>query len=167
MTYLLYSAPLGASRQLAFFQLFYSVIYYTESGFNMTVTDTDFNGQFGLEVLRNHVIPDILGRHEADILYWAGKSLARKFPLASMDDAPDFFRQAHFGELKIERSSKGETSFHLAAPGLEQRCFKLEAGFLAQQKQNIDGFMTEAFEESLGKKKGVRITLKTDLRDKV
>ena len=133
----------------------------------MTVIDTDFNSQFGLEVLRNHVIPDILGRHEADILYWAGKSLARKFPLASLDEAPDFFRQAQFGELAIERSSKGETILHLAAVGLEPRCFKLEAGFLAQQKQNIDGFMTEAFEESLGKKKGVRITLKTDLRDKI
>ena len=133
----------------------------------MTVTDTDFNSQFGLEVLRNHVIPDILGRHEADILYWAGKSLARKFPLAALDEAPDFFRQALFGELKIERSSKGETVLYLAAVGTEPRCFKLEAGFLAQQKQNIDGFMTEAFEEPLGKKKGVRITLKTDLRDKV
>ncbi|MBB5180693.1 hypothetical protein HNQ44_002122 [Planomicrobium koreense] len=133
----------------------------------MTVTDTDFNGKFGLEVLREHVIPDILGRHQPDILYWAGKSLARKFPLASLDEAPDFFRQAGFGELKLERSAKGETVLHLAAPGLEHRCFKLEAGFLAQQKQNIDGFMTEAYEEPLGKKKGVRITLKTDLRDKV
>ncbi len=132
----------------------------------MTVTNTDFNGQFGYEILRDHVLPDILGRHEQDILYWAGKSLARKFPLTSLDAAPKFFQQSNFGVLTHERSTKSEMVFHLAAPGPEHRCFKLEAGFLAQQKQNIDGFMTEAFEESLGKKKGVRITLKTDLRDK-
>lgn len=133
----------------------------------MTVTNTDFDGQFGYEILRDHVLPDILGRHEQDILYWAGKSLARKFPLRTLDDASDFFLQANFGHLKIERSTKSEIVFHLDAPGSEQRCFKLESGFLAQQKQNIDGFMTEAFEESLGKKKGIRITLKTDLRDKI
>lgn len=132
----------------------------------MTVTNTDFNGQFGYEILRDHVIPDILGRHEQDILYWAGKSLARKFPLTSLDAAQDFFQHANFGVLKLERTTRSEMVYHLAAPGPEQRCYKLEAGFLAQQKQNIDGFMTEAFEESLGKKKGVRITLKTDLRDK-
>jgi hypothetical protein len=133
----------------------------------MTGTDTEFNTQFGYEIIRDHVLPDILGKHEADILYWAGKSLARKFPLFSLEEAPDFFRQAGFGELALERSSKGEIVFKLSPPKAEQRCFKLEAGFLAQQKQKIDGFVTEAHEEVFAKKNSVLITLKWDLRDKV
>lgn len=133
----------------------------------MTVTDTEFNGQFGYEILRDHVLPDILGRNEADILYWAGKSLARKFPLFTLDEASDFFRQANFGELAVEQTAKDEIVFLLTPIKIDQRCFKLEAGFLAQQKQKIDGFVTEAFEEILDKKKKVRITLKSDLRDQV
>lgn len=132
----------------------------------MTVTDTEFNGQFGYEILRDHVMPDILGKHEADILYWAGKSLARKFPLFSLDEAPDFFRQANFGELALDRTTKDEIVFQLTPPKADQRCFKLEAGFLAQQKQKIDGFVTEAHEEVFPKKNRVLITLKWDLRDK-
>lgn len=132
----------------------------------MTGTDTEFNTQFGYEIIRDHVLPDILGKHEADILYWAGKSLARKFPLISLDEAPDFFRQANFGELVLERSSKDEIVFKLSPPKAEGRCFKLEAGFLAQQKQKIDGFVTEAYEEVFAKKNSVLISLKWDLRDK-
>ena len=36
---------------------------------------------FGYELIRDHVLASILGKHEKDILYWAGKDLARKFPL--------------------------------------------------------------------------------------
>lgn len=132
----------------------------------MTATETEFNGQFGYEIIRDHVLSDILGEHEADILYWAGKSLARKFPLFTLEEAPGFFRQANFGELAIESSGKDVIVFLLAPIKSEQRCFKLEAGFLAQQKQKIDGFVTEAHEEVFAKKNKVRITLKWDLRDK-
>lgn len=131
----------------------------------MTVSDTEFNGQFGYEIIRDYVLPDILGEHEADILYWAGKSLARKFPLFTLDEAADFFRQASFGELTLQSSGKDELIFSLVPTKAEQRCFKLEAGFLAQQKQKIDGFVTEAYDEVSVKKKKVRITLKWDLRD--
>ena len=36
---------------------------------------------FGYELMRDFLLPTILGKHEKDILYWAGKDLARKFPL--------------------------------------------------------------------------------------
>ncbi|HSP20802.1 MAG TPA: DUF2507 domain-containing protein [Planococcus sp. (in: firmicutes)] len=135
-------------------------MHYIESGFKTTVTNTDFNVQSAFKVLRNHVIPDILGRYETDILYWTGKSLAYKSPLLSLKGAPDFFQQAHFGELKIEQPAKGENALHLDATGLEKHFFNLESRFSAQQKQNIDGFMTESFEEPFGKKNGVCITTK-------
>ncbi|HSI68424.1 MAG TPA: YslB family protein [Planococcus sp. (in: firmicutes)] len=133
----------------------------------MTKTSSVSNGHFGYDLIRNHVLSDILGAHEDDILYWAGKSLARKFPLSSLAEAPDFFHQADFGKLSLEKNSRHEAVYSLSPLSSGGRCFKLEAGFLAEQKQNIDGFVTEAYEEPHPKKKMVRITLKWDLKDKV
>ncbi|MFD1030456.1 YslB family protein [Metaplanococcus flavidus] len=133
----------------------------------MTAKEPEINNHFGYEIIRDHVLSDILGKHESDVLYWAGKSLARKFPLFSLDEAADFFLQAEFGDLVTEKSGKDEIIFILRPFKMENRCFKLEAGFLAQQKQKLGGFLTEAYEEVLPKKKSVRITLKTDLREQV
>lgn len=132
----------------------------------MTLKDAETDQEFGYEIIRDYVLSEVLGQHEADILYWAGKSLARKFPLFSMEEAPDFFSQAQFGQLSLEKAGKDETIYTLQPMKIESRCFKLEAGFLAEQQQKLGGFLTEAYEEVLPKKKLVRITLKTDLREK-
>ncbi|WP_033544089.1 YslB family protein [Planococcus sp. CAU13] len=133
----------------------------------MTAKEPEITDHFGYEIIRDYVLSDVLGQHESDVLYWAGKSLARKFPLFSLDEAADFFVEAGFGELALEKAGKDETVFVLRPLKVESRCFKLEAGFLAQQKQKIGGFLTEAYEEVSPKKKIVRITLKTDLREQV
>lgn len=133
----------------------------------MATKKLETNEHFGYKILRDHVLSDILGKNENDVLYWAGKSLARKFPLPSLNEAVDFFRQADFGNLAIEKSAKGETVFVLHPETFEDRCFKLEAGFLAQQEQKLSGCLTEAYDEIVPKKKIVRITLKTDLREQV
>ncbi|WP_422123014.1 YslB family protein [Planococcus sp. X10-3] len=133
----------------------------------MTAKEPVINEHFGYEIIRDYVLSDVLGKHESDVLYWAGKSLARKFPLYTLEEAADFFLQANFGELVTEKTGKDEIIFLLRPLKTENRCFKLEAGFLAQQKQKIGGFLTEAYEEVLPKKKLVRITLKTDLREQV
>lgn len=133
----------------------------------MTAKEPETAEHFGYEIIRDYVLSDILGKHENDVLYWAGKSLARKFPLFALEEACDFFEQAGFGELVAEKSGKDEIVFTLRPFKLDNRCFKLEAGFLAQQQQKLSGFLTEAYEEALPKKKMVRITLKTDLREQV
>ncbi len=133
----------------------------------MTAKEPETTEHFGYEIIRDYVLADVLGKHEDDILYWAGKSLARKFPLFTLDEAGDFFQQAGFGELVTEKSGKDETVFVLRPFKVENRSFKLEAGFLAQQQQKLNGFLTEAYDEVLPKKKMVRITLKTDLREQV
>ena len=138
-----------------------------ESGFTMTVKEPEITDHFGYEIIRDYVLSDILGKHESDILYWAGKSLARKFPLFSMDEAADFFSQAGFGDLVMEKAGKDEMIFVLRPLKVADRCFKLESGFLAQQQQKIGGFLTEAYDEVIPKKKLVKITLKTDLREQV
>ncbi len=33
-----------------------------------------------MKLLRDYVLPSILGKHEDDVLYWVGKDIARKFP---------------------------------------------------------------------------------------
>lgn len=133
----------------------------------MTAKEPEITEHFGYEIIRDYVLSDVLGKHESDVLYWAGKSLARKFPLFSLDEAADFFNQANFGELVIEKSGKDEIVYILRPFKIDNRCFKLEAGFLAQQQQKLSGFLTEAYDEVLRKKKLVRITLKTDQREQV
>lgn len=104
---------------------------------------------FGYELLREDVLPDLLGKEHSTILYWAGKSLARKYPLASIEEMIDFFQYAGWGELKLIKEKKSEAVFELTATLFENKkqfSAPLEAGFIAEQIQKIKGFMTEANE---------------------
>ncbi|MGN7476858.1 YslB family protein [Solibacillus silvestris] len=127
---------------------------------------------FGYEIIRDHLLPSILGKHEEDVLYWAGKEIARKFPLFSMDELPSFFAEAGWGQLIPEKETKDELHYILAATeegslNIEQRCFRIEAGFLAEQKQKQLGYLTECYEEKFEKKNYVKFTLKWDLKEKI
>ena len=72
----------------------------------MTMTDTKTVPTFGYELIRDHVLSTILGKHEDDILYWAGKDLARKFQMFSMEETISFFEEAGWGQLKLEQFQK-------------------------------------------------------------
>ncbi|MGG3923674.1 DUF2507 domain-containing protein, partial [Geobacillus thermodenitrificans] len=37
---------------------------------------------FGTELLRHSLLPELFGKDSAGLLYWAGKQLARRYPLA-------------------------------------------------------------------------------------
>lgn len=104
----------------------------------------------GETIIRDALIPDILGKDNS-ILYWAGKRLARLFPLAKDEDLPLFFEQADWGYLKRVKAKKDQQYFELSGPSVELRqklnhnCeFLLEAGFLAETIQRQLGFITEA-----------------------
>lgn len=127
---------------------------------------------FGYEIVRDHLLHTILGKHEEDVLYWAGKELARKFPLFSLDELPTFFSEAGWGTIILEKETKDEAFYILEATednslNIEQRCFRLEAGFLAEQMQKQLGFLTECYDEKYEKKNFVKFTLKSDLKEKV
>lgn len=104
---------------------------------------------FGYELLRDHVLPSILGKHENEILYWSGKELARKFPVFQTDEIPLFFNSAGWGKLVIEKSMKNETLYVLTietnSEKISNRSYHLESGFIAEQYQKINGFLTECF----------------------
>lgn len=127
---------------------------------------------FGYEIIRDHLLHSILGKHEEDVLYWAGKELARKFPLYSMDETISFFIEAGWGQLTLEKETKDEAFYILSTDGesslnLEARCFRLEAGFLAEQTQKQLGFLTECYDEKNAKKHYIRFIVKSDLKEQV
>ena len=64
----------------------------------MTANDNKMIPAFGYEIIRDHLLHSILGKHEDDVLYWAGKEVARKFPLFSMSEAAAFCQEAGWGE---------------------------------------------------------------------
>ncbi|MFB5662925.1 YslB family protein [Alteribacillus sp. HJP-4] len=102
---------------------------------------------FGYEILRGTLLPELLGNEEADILYWGGKVIARKYPLETVEDIQDFFHKAGWGELTILKRKKREMAFELDHPASGEKSFnfQLEAGFLAQQLEIQTGKFTETF----------------------
>lgn len=126
---------------------------------------------FGYELLRDYLVPSILGKHEEDILYWAGKDLARKFPCTDIPLIISFFKDAGWGDLTLEKEMKDGFVFSLTnEPELlkiNERNFRLEAGFIAEQIQHFKGVLTECYEEKKEKQLEVIFTVKMDLKEKI
>lgn len=127
---------------------------------------------FSKELLRDILLPDLLGKDYSQILYWAGKQLARKFPLNNIEDIIDFFRNAGWGELVEEKRSKYESEFILSGNiisrrfDLNDKCeFQLEAGFLAQQIEFQKKCITEAAPEPKRKAAKVKLLVRWDTKD--
>lgn len=115
---------------------------------------------FAYELVRDILIPELLGSDNHEISYWAGKHIARRFPLLSLDEAIAFFKEAGWGHLHIVREKKNEYLLELSGSIVERRllmnsdpCFRLESGFLAEQVQSMKQVTAETFEE-IQKKKG-------------
>jgi predicted hydrocarbon binding protein len=122
---------------------------------------------FAYELYRDILPPVIFGKDTADIFYWAGKQLARKFPLLSLDEVYSFFDEACWGKLRIMKEEKNELLFELSGPFVERKFdiysepfFSLEAGFLAEQIQTQKNATAEALEEVHKRSKKVRLLVK-------
>ncbi|CAM3107443.1 YslB family protein [Filibacter tadaridae] len=124
--------------------------------------------QFGYEILRDFVLPSILGPHEDEILYWTGKDVARKFPVFTIDELPTFFMEAGWGQLTLKSSVKDEAFYlmDMAQTNNQSRSCHLEAGFLAEQYQKLNGFLTECFGEKKLADGHVQFHVKWDLKEK-
>lgn len=95
---------------------------------------------FGYELIREILLTDILGNDAADILYWGGKSLARRFPCTDSSDLSSFFEEAGWGKISVVKEGKREQVYHLSGEMIERRIavqtnpvFTLECGFIAEQ----------------------------------
>jgi len=117
------------------------------------------------------VIPNILGAHEGDILYWAGKSLAREFPAFDIEELPKFFSEAGWGTLSLDKTTKIEAFYTLTGDSqyikADSRTFNLEAGFIAEQYQKVNGLLTECFSQVQRKGDVIQFQVKWDIKTKV
>lgn len=127
---------------------------------------------FSKELLRDILLPDLLGKDHSQILYWTGKQLARKFPLNNNEEMYDFFIKAGWGELTEAKISKKEAEYILSGPIISRRfdlnaeCeFHLEAGFLAEQIQLQNKRITEAVTEPKRKAGKVKFLVRWDSKD--
>lgn len=129
---------------------------------------------YGYELLREILIPELLGRDTPDLLYWAGKRIARLFPLNHLEEARTFFEKAGWGNLEIVSQDKHEMEYSISSELIEKRLsekgkcsFQLEAGYLAQQHEQLKKVITEAFEDPKRRGKKVKITVRWDSKDSI
>lgn len=108
----------------------------------------------GFDVLRYLALPDLLGNEAPTLLYFMGKNLARKFEINSIDDITYIFEMLGIGKMELVKEKKQEKIFHLLSDSVVLRLkgpleadFRLEAGFLAEAVQMIDGIECECKEE--------------------
>ncbi|WHY76391.1 YslB family protein [Neobacillus sp. WH10] len=141
---------------------------------NVNVVEPRTISIFGYELIREILLPEILGKDTPEILYWAGKRLARKFPLADFDQVIEFFAHASWGQLEITKETKNEIEIELTSPLIVSRVkskaehfFQLEAGFLAQQIELQKEVIAEAFEHPVKKANKVQFTIKWDTKDPI
>lgn len=92
----------------------------------------------GHDILRYVAFPELVGGERDPLLYFIGKSIARRFDIQSMDDVIYFFNKMKWGNLEIIKEKKNEYQFHLMADEVAMRIrssmevdFRMEAGFLA------------------------------------
>ncbi|WP_234002773.1 YslB family protein [Lactobacillus sp. CBA3605] len=104
-----------------------------------------------VEVLRDALLPNLLGADSSGILYWAGKDLARQFPVATTADLVTFFEQAGWGHLLVIKESADLITYELTGEPVARRSyaikkpdFMLETGFLAEQAVQRVGCVSEA-----------------------
>ncbi len=129
---------------------------------------------FGYELIREVLLPDIFGKDTPEILYWAGKRLARKYPVNNLDELIEFFSKASWGTLTVKNEKNDEIDFELMSPLIISRVkskaehfFQLEAGFLAQQIEIQKGAVAETFEHPIKKSQKVTFTVRWDKKDKI
>ena len=125
----------------------------------------------GYELLRDILLPDLLGQEAPGILYWAGKDLARRLPLQQLADLPAFFEQFNFGHLTLSQQTKNRYIYRLDGAQVKQRQkafeqadFQLEAGFIAQQTQQLTKAVAEG--QLQPERDAVTIIIQTDQTDR-
>lgn len=108
----------------------------------------------GFDILRYIALPEFLGDESPTLLYFMGKSLARKFDINTVEDISYIFDKLGIGKIELVKEKNREKIFHLLSDSVVLRLkssikadFRLEAGFLAEAMEIIDGIECECVEE--------------------
>jgi hypothetical protein len=98
---------------------------------------------FAITAMRDLMLPNMLGEEQHHILYWAGRDLATKLPVAE-SALPQLFTQVGLGTLSPLKQKRQERQYLLAGDVVATRIrtyddpdFQLEAGFLASAAAGI------------------------------
>lgn len=128
----------------------------------------------GILLLRDSLLPNLLKEDQSDILYWAGKELARSHTFTSLEDIISAVKEASFGTLTLLEQKKSSYLFQLHGEIVHSRLsehtdadFALETGFLAQAIQTYTETYTEGSFNVVRKKKVVEIILQADRKESV
>lgn len=108
----------------------------------------------GYDILRYVGLPELLGDERDTILYYMGKTLARKFDIQTMDDIVQLYEKLGWGKLEMVKQKKKSYEFHLLSDSVVLRLkgpfdadFRLEAGFLAEAVQTVSDVECECVEK--------------------
>ncbi len=119
--------------------------------YNKIIDNDSTRPLWGQELLRDVLLNDLLGNDTHSIMYWAGKKIARKFPLKDALDTVLFFKQSGLGDLYVASENKHEIKWTLSGDIVAKRIeanpdadFMFESGFLAQIAQQQFGVISEA-----------------------
>lgn len=98
----------------------------------------------GYDVLRYISLPELLGKESDTILYFMGKTLARKMDIQSVEDIIAYYKQFGWGTLDLIKEKKNSITFHLLDDAIVHRLrspfdieFRYESGFLAEAIEQV------------------------------
>lgn len=135
----------------------------------MNTTNQSTDPLSSISLLRDGLLPNLLKEDEKDILYWAGKELARSHRFNSLDELIAQTGRNFCCELNQVKSTKHTVLFTLTGELVEYRLknqkspsFSLETGFLSEGHQQLTGVYTEGTYETNPKKSSVSILLQSD-----
>lgn len=76
---------------------------------------------FALTLLRDRLLPELLQDDQSEIIYWAGKTLARDVDLHGISAIEAFFQEAGFGTLTLTTQKPTMQKWRLDGPIVEAR----------------------------------------------
>ncbi len=114
----------------------------------------EFNSEtIGQDILRYISLPSFLGHEKDTLLYFIGRTLARRIHMESLEDVIYLFKKFRWGNLELIKNKQNHMILHLMSDDVVKRMqasidvdFRLEAGFIAEAMQNITGRPAECLE---------------------
>lgn len=108
----------------------------------------------GYDIIRYISLPELFGEESDTLLYYMGRSLARKMDLHTLEDVTFAFEKLGWGRLELVKEKRRNLTFHLKSDAVVLRLqapieteFRLEAGFLAEAIQLLRGVTCECTED--------------------
>ena len=139
--------------------------------YKQILNDDQLNSLLGQELIRDDLLPEILGTEIHQLSSWAGKRLARKYQLADLEAISTFFLQFNLGNLNLTKRTAHKINWTLTGKIVTKRIdaiddvdFFLEAGIIAQNVTEILETPAESEVMKVNKGKGT-VIIETEIGD--